>query len=177
MGQRTSRPANFWVTLIAWIIAPLSAFAQADWSQVKPVLDKRCVVCHGCYDAPCQVKLTSPEGLLRGGNKLAVYHSQRLEDAQPTRLGQDATTVEGWRDLGFHPVLPQAQGETSLLDGTVSLAEPLGHETLLYVETPSGEVISKADGRTPPGVGSRVALHALKENLHLFDAETEQAIT
>ncbi len=121
MGQRTPRPAKFWVTLIAWIIAPLSAFAQADWSQVKPVLDKRCVVCHGCYDAPCQVKLTSPEGLLRGGSKLAVYHSQRLEDAQPTRLGQDATTVEGWRDLGFHPVLPQAQGETSLLERYLAL--------------------------------------------------------
>ncbi|WP_419737764.1 fatty acid cis/trans isomerase [Ruegeria sp.] len=121
MGQKKPRPANFWVTLIAWIIVPLSAFAQADWSQVKPVLDKRCVVCHGCYDAPCQVKLTSPEGLLRGGNKLAVYHSQRLEDAQPTRLGQDATTVEGWRDLGFHPVLPQAQGETSLLERYLAL--------------------------------------------------------
>ena len=26
---------------------------------VKPVLEKRCVVCHGCYDAPCQLKLSS----------------------------------------------------------------------------------------------------------------------
>ena len=23
-------------------------------NDVKPVLDTRCVVCHGCYDAPCQ---------------------------------------------------------------------------------------------------------------------------
>ncbi len=116
-------PGRVWVLLFASLIgfSPLSAFAQADWSQVKPVLDKRCVVCHGCYDAPCQVKLTSPEGLLRGGNKLAVYHSQRLEDAQPTRLGQDATTVEGWRDLGFHAVLPQVQGETSLLERYLAL--------------------------------------------------------
>ena len=26
---------------------------------VKPILDQRCVVCHGCYDAPCQLKLGS----------------------------------------------------------------------------------------------------------------------
>ncbi len=116
-------PGRIWVLLFASLIgfSPFSAFAQTDWSKVKPVLDKRCVVCHGCYDAPCQVKLTSPEGLLRGGSKLAVYHSQRLEDAQPTRLGQDATTVEGWRELGFHPVLPQAQGETSLLERYLAL--------------------------------------------------------
>jgi hypothetical protein len=24
--------------------------------EVQPILDKRCVVCHGCYDAPCQLK-------------------------------------------------------------------------------------------------------------------------
>ena len=29
--------------------------------QVSPVLERRCVVCHGCYDAPCQLKLSSPE--------------------------------------------------------------------------------------------------------------------
>lgn len=33
---------------------------------VKPILESRCVVCHGCYDAPCQLKLSSPEGIDRG---------------------------------------------------------------------------------------------------------------
>jgi uncharacterized membrane protein len=27
---------------------------------VRPILQRRCVVCHGCYDAPCQLKLSSP---------------------------------------------------------------------------------------------------------------------
>ena len=26
---------------------------------VKRVLDRRCVVCHSCYNAPCQLKLSS----------------------------------------------------------------------------------------------------------------------
>jgi len=35
---------------------------------IKPLLEKRCVVCHSCYDAPCQLKLSSGEGITRGAN-------------------------------------------------------------------------------------------------------------
>ncbi len=35
------------------------------WRDVKPVLDSRCVVCHGCYDAPCQLALTAFAGIDR----------------------------------------------------------------------------------------------------------------
>ena len=34
--------------------------------EVAPVLERRCVVCHACYDAPCQLKLSSPAGIGRG---------------------------------------------------------------------------------------------------------------
>jgi len=27
--------------------------------EVKPILDKRCTVCHSCYNSPCQLKLDS----------------------------------------------------------------------------------------------------------------------
>src|SRR5262245_11325213 len=73
-------------------------------TEVRPVLEKRCAVCHGCYDAPCQLLLTSPEGALRGATKAAVYDSSRLSAAEPTRLGVDATTVAGWRAKGFFSV-------------------------------------------------------------------------
>jgi hypothetical protein len=36
------------------------------------VLAHRCVARHGCYDAPCQFKLSSHDGLLRGSAKTAV---------------------------------------------------------------------------------------------------------
>ena len=71
---------------------------------IKPILDTRCVACHACYDAPCQLKLGSTQGLDRGATKLVVY-SPRLDDAQPTRLFIDATTTEGWREKEFYPVL------------------------------------------------------------------------
>ncbi len=71
---------------------------------VKPLLDKRCVVCHSCYNAACQLKLSSFEGVDRGGSKDAVYSSTRITDQAPTRLFIDATTTEGWRQKGFHSV-------------------------------------------------------------------------
>ena len=71
---------------------------------VKPILDKRCVVCHSCYNAACQLKLSSFEGTDRGGSKDVVYSGSRISDQAPTRLFLDARTTEGWRDKGFHSV-------------------------------------------------------------------------
>jgi hypothetical protein len=73
--------------------------------QVQPVLENRCVVCHGCYDAPCQLLLSSYSGVSRGASKDAIYHSARLAPAEPTRLFMDAQSTEQWRQRGFHPVL------------------------------------------------------------------------
>ena len=78
------------------------------WREVKPVLERRCVVCHGCYDAPCQLNLTAFEGIMRGAHKKKVYDTTRLIVAEPTRLFDDARSVEEWRHKGFHPVLSEA---------------------------------------------------------------------
>lgn len=60
--------------------------------------------------APCQLKLTSADGLLRGATRKPVYDSARLTDMAPTRLFVDATTTSGWRDKGFYPVLNEQGG-------------------------------------------------------------------
>lgn len=73
-------------------------------SQVKPLLDKRCVVCHSCYNSPCQLKLSSYEGVDRGGSKEAVYNAQRLWTMEPTRLFVDGATTDEWREKNFHAV-------------------------------------------------------------------------
>jgi hypothetical protein len=104
---------------------PESADAQPiDYrSQVEPILEHRCIVCHGCYDAPCQLLLTSPEGLERGATKRRVYDSSRLEQAEPTRLSLDATTIAGWREREFFSVLDgsEAGDEGALLLGMLAL--------------------------------------------------------
>jgi len=87
------------------VVAQTDPLEVDYWRDVKPVLESRCVVCHACYDAPCQLKLGSIEGLERGASPDVVYQQSRLTSAQPTRLFEDAESVEEWRALGFHPVL------------------------------------------------------------------------
>src|SRR5450755_4124828 len=82
------------------------AQARAVWEKAQGVLENRCVVCHGCYDAPCQLKLGSFEGIDRGGSETKVYDASRLTEIAPTRLFVDAHGPAEWRKLGFHPVLP-----------------------------------------------------------------------
>lgn len=98
-----------------------SKAAQHFVKEIKPILDNRCVVCHACYDAPCQLKLSSVEGIDRGANKSLVYEGTRLTASNPTRLFEDAQTTQEWRDIGFHPVLnersqiPEANLEAGLV--------------------------------------------------------------
>lgn len=88
---------------------PDQAISYED--EVRPVLQNRCVVCHGCYDAPCQLKLSSPAGIMRGANPEKVYNQGRFSAMEPTRLYIDAKTTEEWRDKGFHSVLNEGNND------------------------------------------------------------------
>lgn len=70
--------------------------------EVQPLLGKRCVTCHGCSTSPCQLKLSSYDGVARGGTKTNVFHNTLLSQS-PTRL-KDAKTPEEWREKGFFSV-------------------------------------------------------------------------
>ena len=72
--------------------------------EVKPILDKRCTVCHSCYNSPCQVKLDSFEGVDRGATKRAIYNAARLKAMDPTRLFTDARSTAEWRQKGFNSI-------------------------------------------------------------------------
>jgi len=89
----------------------LSSAAKGDeFSQnIQPLFNKRCVACHSCNIAPCQLNLTSYEGLSRGATKELFYKPQRTHSAPPTRLGIDATTTAQWRTKGFSSVLPEGE--------------------------------------------------------------------
>lgn len=85
---------------------------QLDYlSDVKPILEKRCVVCHSCYNSPCQLKLSSWEGLERGASKEAIYNGGRLRTMEPSRLFMDGHSEQEWRDKGFFSVTRAPEGE------------------------------------------------------------------
>ncbi|HEX6690190.1 MAG TPA: fatty acid cis/trans isomerase [Burkholderiales bacterium] len=101
--------------------AAAPANAGLDYhSQVRTVLDNRCTVCHGCNDAPCQLSLSTWQGVTRGANRAQVY-ATRVLDAEPTRLFFDAQSNSEWRRKGFYPVLneraatPEADREAGVL--------------------------------------------------------------
>lgn len=78
--------------------------------EVKPLLDKRCTVCHSCYNSPCQLKLDAFEGVDRGATKRAVYQASRLSAMEPTRLFTDARNTDEWRGKGFVSVTGSSVG-------------------------------------------------------------------
>ena len=102
------------------------------------------------------LEATVVEGIARlvGGNDVPV-------DAP------DGPVTLGIRPDDLHPA-----GEgAALVEGTVAVLEPLGAETLVYVDTPAGEIVAKADGRRPPAVGSPVRLDAELGTVHAFGAD------
>ena len=111
-------------------------------SDVHPVLVKRCVVCHSCYNSPCQLKLSSWEGLERGASKEKIYNAARLKTMDPSRLFIDAHSTSEWRKKGFFSV--KQEGEQSFDQSMLYML--LDHKRLAPKVT--GEYFSEADDLT-----------------------------
>ncbi len=103
---------------------PFSGFegvlAREDFysKNVQPVLNSKCVACHSCYNSPCQLDLTSYEGLMRGASPINLYDFPKLKAREPTRVFIDAHTSDDWREKGIFSVV--AGGEKSILHRLVS---------------------------------------------------------
>jgi hypothetical protein len=112
-------------------------------TEVKPLLDKRCAVCHSCYNSPCQLKLDSFEGADRGATKRAVYNGSRLRSMDPTRLFTDAQSTEEWRKKEFFSVT--GSKESGALNDSIMI-EILSHK----IKNPksAGEYRSEASDLT-----------------------------
>jgi len=93
-----------------------------------------------------------------------------------------ATSVEGLTPgqkltVGIRPDDLTVTQSATILEGIVTVQEPLGPETLIYVDVDGTELVATASGRTPPDVGTVVQLGAPSEAIHIFDGETGQALT
>src|SRR5580700_10793500 len=89
--------------------APVAPTDATYATSIQPLFDRRCVPCHACYDSACQLTLQSFEGLDRGANKAIVYFPERVLEARPTRMFQDAQTTGAWQsEFDFFPVVDRA---------------------------------------------------------------------
>tara|TARA_R110000823_G_scaffold91174_9_gene201187 strand:- start:1750 stop:4002 length:2253 start_codon:yes stop_codon:yes gene_type:complete len=116
------------------LLLPGSALASVDYPPpVKELIEQRCMVCHGCYDAPCQLKLDAWRGLERGANKDQVYDGTRLRTGKLTRLFEDAHSIEEWRKKDFYPVLNPEEPDAGVMARMLALKQqhPLPEGELL----------------------------------------------
>jgi ABC-type sugar transport system ATPase subunit len=81
--------------------------------------------------------------------------------------------------LGFRPESAEmtAPGEAGSLAGEVYVVEPLGNETLVAVTVGDEQVNLRAPAGFNPPVGERCGVRPDAGRLHLFDPETEAAIS
>ena len=87
--------------------------------KVQPIFDKKCIACHSCYNSPCQLNLTSLEGLMRGASKDNLYDFPLLESRAPSRLYIDASSSGEWHSKGFFPVVNRS--DSHLLKKLISM--------------------------------------------------------
>ena len=125
---------RFYIALVSFVLffsacsAPIpkpvavqSTKKQIEYiKDVKPILDKRCVVCHSCYNSPCQAKFSSFEGIDRGASKIKVYNATRLSAIDPTRIFIDAKSTQAWRKKGFF-TLTQAKDNNSMHNDSIMI--------------------------------------------------------
>ena len=62
------------------------------------------------------------------------------------------------------------------IDGHVSVVEPLGAETHVYIATSTAKVIGKIDGTVIPAIDEKISLIPDMEKAKFFDIDTELAI-
>jgi len=155
---------------------------------IKPIIENRCVVCHGCYDAPCQLKLESQAGLERGANKALVYNGERLLTANISESLVNLreinySTLQPLREQGFFPVLnerqqsSEANTQASVFYQMLALKQqhPLPNEPLLdnsfdialdrKQQCPTIEEFAQYKAKFPLG-GMPYALPALSSSEH-----------
>ena len=70
------------------------------------------------------------------------------------------------------------RGETAKIPATVEIAEPLGHEVLVYARVGGDDlVVAKVDPHRAPSPDQKIELVVELESLHLFDAATESRLS
>ncbi|MCC2636776.1 MAG: Fatty acid cis/trans isomerase [Moraxellaceae bacterium] len=118
---------------------PRSGPAPSYRATIQPLLNSKCVACHACFDAPCQLNLGSADGVQRGATKLKVYDSSRTKRQPSTRLFLDAGTTAEWRQKGFASVL-QGGASESLMGQMLALGRQQGFapNSRLPAEVPIG---------------------------------------
>lgn len=153
-----------------WNSRKISSSEDFYTEQVKPILDNRCVACHSCYNAPCQLKLSSYEGIERGANKDEIYDFNTVFPKKMTRLFEDAQSAKEWHEkFDFFPIIKKTEeGEVNLSQSTIY------HMLNLKAENPYSVGNFQAEySRTCPEIKTNPLTRFANAELHQMDKYKE----
>jgi hypothetical protein len=138
-------------------------------ARIQPIFERRCIACHSCYNAPCQLNLQSYSGLARGATKLNVYDRSRPTSVAPTRLDIDGHSVSDWRAKGFFDVASGSAPARTLLMQLVGLRarhptaqpkKPAGDSNFCPADSGNAELIAQS----APEIGMPYGLPPLSQS-------------
>ncbi|MCD4684464.1 MAG: sn-glycerol-3-phosphate ABC transporter ATP-binding protein UgpC [Anaerolineae bacterium] len=75
-----------------------------------------------------------------------------------------------------HPDFPPPGIVPSEIEANIDVIEEMGHEKILYLEEAGKSFLARIDPRAQVHVGERVRMQVNMAAMHLFDADTEQAL-
>jgi multiple sugar transport system ATP-binding protein len=116
-----------------------------------------------------------PGRLSGGGIDIGLGAPIQLPRA-PGGASSGAELLVGVRPQDLTVLGAGADAADVVLEGRVSVVEPLGSEAFVHVEAGERLILASASAKSPPPVGSTVRIGARAENLHFFDPQSERAI-
>lgn len=97
---------------------------------------------------------------------------------EPFRDSANKRVIIGIRPEDIHDVDYQPGGITPhIIEANVDVVEQMGNEMILYLEDHGKTFIARTDPRTQARVGKRMGIAFNMDNVHIFDAETEQSLS
>ncbi|MGA3339093.1 MAG: fatty acid cis/trans isomerase [Methylocella sp.] len=138
-------------------------------SRIQPIFDSRCIACHSCYNAPCQLNLQSHSGLARGATNLNIYDGSRPKSVAPSRLDIDCRSVSDWRARGFFDVMGGTEPAGTLLMKLVRLRaqhptaqpkKPVDKSAFCPADSENGALVSRS---SPEELGMPYGLPPLSQ--------------
>jgi len=99
------------------------------------------------------------------------------EKSEPYKPHVGKSVILGIRPEDIHDVEFQPPGiAPDEVDAMVEVVEQMGNEMILYLNVEGKNFIARTDPRTRASVGNTMTLVMNIDNLHLFDAETEESL-
>ena len=80
--------------------------------------------------------------------------------------------------LGIRPenVSLSSKDKRNHILGKIEVVEHLGAETLIYLKTTAGNIVSRVEPSFSTRIGEEIELYLNLDKIHLFDKETEKKI-